>query len=83
MTEEKLLELINKDINMLPLHLRRRIIDIHHKGGVDNISKYVLEEYDLVQDKKSYLTKSQRDQVVGFVGLCMIKMTKDDGTTGQ
>ena len=43
-----------------------------------------LDEYDLIQDKKSYLTKMQRDLVTGFVGLCMIKMVKaDDGGTSS
>ena len=43
-----------------------------------NLNKAFLDEYDLIQDKKSFLTKSQRDFVIGFVGYCMIKMTKDD-----
>ena len=53
MTEEKLLEIINKTLPIMRNSTKNRI-----------------------QDKKSYLTKSQRDQIVGFVGLCMIKMTK-------
>ena len=47
-----------------------------HKG--DSFSIGMLKEYDLIQDKNSYLTRSQRDAVIGFVGLCMIEMTKGD-----
>lgn len=77
MTEEKLLELINKYI---PLVMRNREIvnrlQYLHKG-VD-LAQTFLDEYDLIQDKKSYLTRSQRNEVVGFIGLCMFKMTKGD-----
>ena len=40
---------------------------------------------DIIQDKKSFLTKSERNTVIGFVGTCMIEMTKgnDDGTIGK
>ena len=38
----------------------------------------ILKEYDLIQDKKSYLTKSQREIILGFVGYCMILMTKEN-----
>ena len=43
-------------------------------------SKFIkaIKEYDLIQDKNSYLTRSQRDTIIGFVGLCMIEMTKGD-----
>ena len=54
---------------------KNRIQELHKE--VD-LAQAFLDEYDLVQDKKSNLTKGQRDQVVGFVGLCMIRMTKGD-----
>ena len=74
MTEEKLLEIINKNLPMMRSSAKNRIRELHK--GENNLAKAFLDEYDLIQDKKSYLTKGQRDQIVGFVGLCMIKMTK-------
>lgn len=80
MSEEKLFELINKYIEMVPKDLKQRIIGIHHKKGKEvlPISNYILKEFDNIQDKKSYLTKSQRDSIQGFVGMCLIKMTKGE-----
>lgn len=80
MSEEKLFELINKYIEMVPKSLKERIIEIHHKKGEEAlpISNYILKEFDNIQDKKSYLTKSQRDSIQGFVGMCLIKMTKGE-----
>jgi len=74
MTEEKLLEIINKTLPIMRNSTKNRIRELHKEEN--NLAKAFLDEYDLIQDKKSYLTKSQRDQIVGFVGLCMIKMTK-------
>jgi hypothetical protein len=80
-TEEKLLEIINKNIPMMRKEARNRIQELHK--GID-LAQAFLDEYDLIQDKKSYLTKGQRNQVIGFVGLCMIKMVKgNDGTAGE
>lgn len=80
-TEEKLLEIINENIPMMRKEARNRIQQLHK--GID-LAQAFLDEYDLIQDKKSYLTKGQRNQVIGFVGLCMIKMVKgNDGTTGE
>lgn len=76
MTEKKLLEIINKNLPMMKQSAKDRIQELHK--GEYNLAKAFLDEYDLIQDKKSYLTKSQRDQIVGFVGLCMIKMTKNN-----
>ena len=82
MTEEKLIEIINETLPMMKQSAKDRIQELHK--GEYNLAKAFLDEYDLIQDKKSYLTKSQRDQIVGFVGLCMIKMVKgNDGTTGE
>jgi hypothetical protein len=75
MTEEKLLTIIDENLKMVDSSLRRRLKGIHKEM---DLNKAFLNEYDLIQDKKSLLTKSQRDFVVGFVGYCMIKMTKDD-----
>ena len=81
MTEEKLLTIIDKNKMMVSKYLIKRLRELHK--DVD-LNKAFLDEYDLVQDKKSLLTKSQRNMVVGFVGVCMIEMTKDnDGTSGK
>lgn len=77
MTEEKLLEIIDKNLSMIKNSTKNRIRELHKEET--NLAKAFLDEYDLIQDKKSFLTRSQREQVVGFVGLCMIQMTKDNG----
>ena len=74
MTEEKLLEIINSNLKMMNNSAKDRIKQLH-KDEL-NLAKAFLDEYDLIQDKKSFLTKGQREQIVGFVGLCMIQMTK-------
>ena len=76
MTEEKLLEIIDKTLPMMKNSTKNRIRELHKEEN--NLAKAFLDVYDLIQDKKSYLTKSQREQIVGFIGLCMIKMTKGD-----
>lgn len=80
MTEEKLLKLMEEHLEMFPKYLRKRILDIHYKKNntLDSITKYILKEFDLIQEKKSYLTKSQRNSIQGFVGMCLIKMTKGE-----
>ena len=81
MTEEKLLTIIDKNLKMVDSFLRRRLKELHK--DID-LCKAFLDEYDLIQDKKSNLTRGQRNMVVGFVGVCMIEMTKDNnGTTRQ
>ena len=74
MTEEKLIEIIDKTLPMMRNSTKNRIRELHKDES--NLAKAFLDEYDLIQEKKSYLTKSERDQIVGFVGLCMIKMVK-------
>lgn len=77
MSEERLLQFILDNLTMLNnIYLMNRIKELHPDEA---FNKAILSEYDLIQDKKSNLTKSQRDIVNGFVGLCMIKMTKDGG----
>lgn len=73
MTEEKLLEIIDNNVPYMRKRFIQRIEELH-KGK--KLNQAILDEYDIIQDKKSFLTKSQRDQIVGFVGLCMIQMTK-------
>lgn len=73
MTEEKLLKIMSGHTNWLKKDFIERISELHKKEELPNA---LLKEYDIIQDKKSYLTKSQRDIVIGFVGVCMIEMTK-------
>lgn len=80
MSEEKLLEIINVNLKS-PIYkisklFKNRLRGLHKEV---TLSQAFLNEYDLIQDKKSYLTKSERDIVLGFVGVCMIQMTKNDG----
>ena len=82
MTEEKLLEIITKELERLSKvnkELIKRIQQIHNNS--DDINKLILKEYDLIQDKKSYLSKSQREDIVGFVGTCIILMTNGGKTS--
>ena len=77
MTEEKLLEIIEEELDSLKKinqHLIKRVEEIHKYS--DNIGNLIIKEFDLIQDKKSYLTKSERELLAGFVGACMIKMVK-------
>ena len=76
MTEEKLLEIIDKNLSMMRFEAKNRIQELHKEEY--NLAKAFLDEYDLIQDKKSFLTKSQREQIAGFVGLCMVKMVKNE-----
>ena len=77
MSEEKLLKIMNSHLNWIKNDLKERIIGLHRDSTQPfDLSQAFLDEYDLIQDKKSYLTKSQRNTVIGFVGTCMILMTK-------
>ena len=77
MTEEKLLTIINENLKMVDSFLKKRLIEIHRDSTRPfDLAQTFLDEYDLIQDKKSLLTNSQRKLVNGFVGYCMIKMTK-------
>lgn len=79
MTEEKLLEIIEANLGLLKGRnstLIKRIQTINKYS--DDINKLILKEYDLIQDKKSYLTKSQRETILGYVGYCMIIMAKQN-----
>jgi len=81
MSEEKLLKIIDENLSIMRNSAKDRIRQLHK--GEYNLAKAFLDEYDLIQDKKSFLTKGQREQIVGFVGMCMIQMAKDDGTRGS
>ena len=75
MSEEKLLEIIDKNLGIVNQYAKKRLKELHKESS---LSQAFLDEYDLIQDKKSLLTNSQRKLVNGFVGYCMIKMTKGD-----
>lgn len=77
MTEEKLLKIMDSHLDWIRNDLKERIIGLHRDFTKPfDLSQAFLDEYDLIQDKKSYLTKGQRNVVIGFVGTCMIEMTK-------
>lgn len=79
MSEEKLLELLNNRLNWIKKDLKNRLIELHKSNDKPfDLAQSLLTEFDLIQDKKSNLSKSQRDQVIGFVGMCMIQMTKGE-----
>ena len=75
MSEDKLKLIINEHLSWLRPYFKERILKLHN---FIDLSQAILDEYDLVQDKKSLLTKSQRDMITGFVSACMINMVKDD-----
>lgn len=68
MTEEKLLELIEEHKSFLKSYLLKQFED----------NKAILDEWDLIQEKKSKLTRSQRDQICSLVSVCLIKMAKGE-----
>ena len=77
MTEEKLLKIMNSHLNWIRNDLKERIIGLHRDSTKPfDLSQAFLDEYDLIEDKKSNLTRGQRNIVIGFVGTCMIEMTK-------
>ena len=77
MTEEKLLKIMDSHLNWIKKDLKDRIYTLHKDPNKPfDLSQAFLDEDDLIQDKKSYLTKGQRNVVIGFVGTCMIEMTK-------
>ena len=77
MSEEKLLKIMDSHLDWIKKDLKGRLKILHTTPDKPfDYSQAFLDEYDLIQDKKSYLTKGQRNIVIGFVGTCMIEMTK-------
>ena len=72
-SESKLLDIIKNNFKLTSRSLRVKLKELYSEKDISNI---ILDEYDLIQQKKSLLTKSQRDHILGFIGLCMIKMVK-------
>lgn len=84
MTEEKLLEQIGQYSDFISSEARNRLINLYNErhnvfASKEDLPKIILEEWDTIQKKESYLTKSQRDQILGLVSTCLIMMTKNDG----
>ena len=83
MTEEKLLEIIDNNLELFEKKFKSIMQRVHSLHKEKKLPQAFLDEYDLIQDKNSYLTKSEREIVVGFVGYCMIQMTKNNGGTNK
>lgn len=79
-SEEKLLEFIEENKHYLRKTTAKNVYSNHL--GINN-AQAILDEFDLIQEKKSYLTKSQRDDINGFVSLCMVLMVKADGSSSE
>lgn len=79
-SESKLLDIIKNNFKLTSRSLRTKLKELYSEKDISNI---ILDEYDLIQQKKSLLTKSQRDQILGFIGLCMIKMVKGNEKEGK
>lgn len=72
-SEEKLLKFIENNKHFLRKDTAK---EIYNRTIGREDAEAILDEYDRIQDKRSYLTKSRRDEILGFVGLCMIQMVK-------
>lgn len=79
MTEEKLLEILRTYTYLMNKDISNRLIELYNKRHQElnsDLAQVILEEWDLIQEKKSLLSKSQRDQINGLVSMCLIQMTK-------
>lgn len=69
MSEEKLLEIINNHKKFLKEDIIKRI----HKS--DNLSKDILNEWDLIEQKKSCLSRSQRNSILALISMALLEMS--------
>lgn len=76
MTEEKLLEFINKHKRFLRKDTYKRLEELYNYSIP--IEQILLAEWDVINEKKSYLSKSQRDEVCGLISTCLVLMTKNN-----
>ena len=54
MTEEKLLKIMNSHLDWIKKGLKNRIVELHRSNDKPfDLTKSLLDEYDLIQDKKS------------------------------
>ena len=92
MTEEKLLRIIDENKILLKRNLLNKLSyykeycntgiidgDIPKDISIEAIS--ILKEWDLIQDKKSYLSKSERDKILALVSSSLIMMTRGGEST--
>ena len=75
MSEDRLLKIISNHIMFLDKCLIRRIESLHKEQSIEQA---ILKEWDLIQEKNSYLTKGERDKVCSLVSVSLIEMTKYD-----
>lgn len=75
MTEEKLRELIKKHKWFLDSGIVKRLREIH-KFNDEKVPQIILNEWDLIQSKQSFLSKSQRDKICALVSVCLVEMAK-------
>ena len=69
MSEEKLLKLIDE---------KKYVLYKEWARNKNYTARDILNEWDLIQQKKSKLTKSQRDQINMLVSMCLITMVKEN-----
>lgn len=73
MSERKLIELIDSHKNFLKKDLNKKF----------NNSEDILHEWDSIQNKDSFLTKSQRDQILALVSYCLYEMVNGKSTSNN
>ena len=83
MTEEKLLEFIKKYKMFIRPYTIMRLKQIHKFSDNEELPQRILNEWDLIQAKQSYLSKSQRSQILAVVSVSLAKMTEGDGSNNE
>lgn len=77
MTEEKLLALIEGSYGIFVRRSTiKRLEEIYGRGK--DVPKMILNEWDLIQAKQSYLSKSQKDQILAAVSIGLARMTNGE-----
>ena len=73
--EEKFLNLLKEYSEYLATDTKHRLRQLHKELDI----KYaIIAEYNLIQEKKSFLTFGQRKQIEGVVSLCLVRLAKGD-----
>lgn len=88
MSTEKLLELIGNLLNDKKIHVLRKntiseVKRLHKDYADENLPLHLLEEFDLITQKKSNLTNSMREEVFHLVSFCLVQMAKGDDVTKE
>lgn len=73
MTEEKLLENIKTNKIFLRKSTSNRVYKLHKLLTEEQA---ILKEWDNINNKTSYLTNSERQEIQGLVAVSLINMTK-------